>query len=377
MTPSPSSSGSPARFASAISVREIELQARAHAEAIGRDCLPGAIKDGNYLKAGSIGGERGSSLVLNLSGANKGMWRDWSGNDQGDMIGLVEQTMFGGDRGQAVAWLKSRLGIDDLDPARLAQVRAETARADAERAAEEAREAEAKKRGARALWLNGQRDLTGTPAAHYLAGRGIDVARLERWPGALRYHPEVWNRDAGVKLPALVSAMVLPDGTHVATHRTWLGREPDTRRWVKADAPGVASDGAPVPRGQAKKVLGKSGGAFVPLRKGAAGCAMAQLRAPDTVFVTEGIEDALTVAMAMPAARVIAAYSLGNLGAVAFPPLIETIVLVADRDEDVREQEKLERAIARQQARGHRVKLVLPPVGTKDVNAWLLAGEAA
>ena len=42
-----------------VSVREIEMQARGRAEAIGRECLPGAIKDGQYLKAGSIGGERG------------------------------------------------------------------------------------------------------------------------------------------------------------------------------------------------------------------------------------------------------------------------------------------------------------------------------
>jgi hypothetical protein len=351
----------------AIDVRDIELLARQHVEQIGRECLPGALKDGNYLKAGSIGGERGGSLVLNLSGANRGMWRDWSSNDQGDMIVLVERTMFGGDRGKAVAWLKSWLGLDDLDPARVQQVRAAAARRDAELEAEAAREAEAKKRGARALWLNGRADIAGTPAADYLAARGIRGEALGRWPGALRYHPEVWNRDAGIKLPCLVSQMILPTGEHVATHRTWLGR--DARGvWGKADGAGVG-----VPRGQAKKVLGKSRGAFVPLRKGASRRAMGQLVQPDTLYVTEGIEDALTVAMCKPEARVAAAYSLGNLAAIEFPPAIATIVLVADRDEGRAEQEALERAIARQQARGHQVRIVLPPPGIKDMNAWLLA----
>ena len=357
---------------SAISVREIELQARQQAESIGRECLPGAIKDGHYLKAGSIGGERGSSLVLNLAGANRGMWRDWSNGDQGDMTVLVEQAMFGGDRGQAVQWLKSRLGLDDLDPERLKRVRAQAARQDEALEQAAAREAEAKKRGARALWLNAPDTIEGTPAARYLEARGISGARLGHWPGALRYHAEVWNRDAGVKLPCMVSQMILPSGEHVATHRTWLGRDARTRLWVKADGADLG-----VPRGSAKKVLGKSRGAFVPLRKGASRQTMGRMRRPETLYVTEGIEDALTVAMCKPDARVIAAYSLGNLGSIEFPGAIETIVLVADRDDGAREMEPLERANAKQQARGHRVQLVLPPVGFKDVNAWLLAGEAA
>lgn len=345
------------------------MQARGRAEAIGRDCLPGAIKDGQYLKAGSIGGERGGSLVLNLAGANRGMWKDWSGNDQGDMIGLVERTKFGGDRGKAVQYLKSVLGLDHLDPGRIAQVRAQAAQADADLEAQAEKEAEAKKRGARALWLNGSPSIEDTPAARYLTARGIRMDVLGRWPRSLRFHSEVWNRDAGVKLPAMVSQVILPTGEHVATHRTWLGRCPETRAWVKADAADLA-----VPRGNAKKMLGKSRGGFIPLRKGASQQAMGRMRRPETLYVTEGIEDGLTVAMCKPEARVIAAYSLGNLGAIEFPPEIETIVLVADRDDGAQEQDKLERAIARQQARGHRVQLVLPPPGLKDVNAWLLAG---
>lgn len=353
---------------SAISVREIELRARAACEKIARKCLPNAVQEGPYLKAGSLGGEKGSSLVVNLQGQNRGMWRDWSSDDQGDMIVLVERTMFGGDRGEAVKWLKSMLGLDDLDPDRLQQVRAETAREDAERDRLAAQEAEAKKRGARALYLNGQA-IAGTPAERYYATRGMCVDPLGHWPNALRYHAEVWNRDAGMKLPCIVAQMILPSGEHVATHRTWLGRDPRTRDWVKADGADLG-----VPRGAAKKVLGKSRGAFVPLRKGASRQSMGQMRTPEPLYVTEGIEDALTVAMCKPEARVIAAYSLGNLGVIEFPKAIETIILVADRDDGQREVELLERAIARQQARGHRVQLVLPPEGFKDMNAWLMAG---
>lgn len=367
------------RRAAAISVREIEMQARQHAEAIGRECLPGAIKDGAFLKAGSLAGERGSSLVLNLQGSNRGMWRDWStgGQDQGDMVILVERTKFGGNRGKAVQWLKSWLGIDDLDTGRLAQVRAQVARIDADLEAEAAQEAEAKKRGARALWLKGQ-PIDGTPAAAYLEGRGITLQALGQWPGALRYFPEVWNRDAGVKLPCMLAQMILPTGEHVATHRTWLGRCPRTRRWVKAcDADlGVSRKGC-------KKVTGRSKGAFVPLRKGASRLSMGQMRRPEALYTAEGIENALSAAVKKPDARIVAAYSLGNLGMIEFPPAIETIVLIGDRDEapagaDATEIEKaqkkieaFERAIARQQSRGHRVQIILPPPGLKDMNLWL------
>lgn len=353
------------------------MQARARVEQLGRECLPGAIKDGHYLKAGSLGGEKGGSLVLNLSGANRGMWRDWSSDDQGDMIVLVERTKFGGDRGLAVQWLKSWLGLDHLDPARIAQVRAEVRQADADRVAEEAREAEAKKRGARALWLNAQ-PIDGTPAAAYLEGRGITQAALGKWPGALRYHAEVWNRDAGVKLPCMLGQMILPTGEHVATHRTWLGRCPHTRMWVKACDADMG-----VPKKGAKKVTGRSRGAFIPLRKGASRQTMGQMRRPEPLYTAEGIENALSAAVKKPDARVIAAYSLGNLSVIEFPRAIDTIVLVADRDDappgaDAVELEKarkkieaLERAIARQQARGHRVQIVLPPPGLKDLNDWL------
>jgi hypothetical protein len=359
----------------AISVREIELQLRGRVEAVVRECLPNAVREGPYMKVGSVGGERGNSLVVHLQGESKGMWNDYGATPKtpagsGDMLGMIAVTKFGGELGEAVKWAKSWLGLDHLDPGRLATIRAETQAHDEAADAAAAREEEGKKRGARALWLNGTALNGVCPASLYLEGRGLVVPE-GRWPGSLRYHSEVWNRDAGVKLPCMVATMVTPAGAHVATHRTWLGREPGARRWVKADGADLG-----VPRGSAKKVLGKCGGAFVPIAKGASKRSMGEIVAGETLYVTEGIEDALTVMMAKPGARVIAGYSLRNLGMIEFPPAIETIVLVADRDDGDREIEALERAIGRQQARGHRVQLVMPPEGIKDINAWLSAGQA-
>ncbi|SFR86675.1 DUF7146 domain-containing protein [Sphingomonas jatrophae] len=316
----------------------------------------------------------GRSLKVELQGAHQGQWRDYANMaESGDMIDLVALRNHGGDKGAAIAWAKSYLGLDTMDPARIERVRYQAAQAAERDAQAAAKEREAKIRGARALWLNAPEAFEGTPAARYLEGRGIRAELLpeKRWPGSLRYHAEVWNVDAGVKLPCMVACLVTPDGAQVATHRTWLGRDPRTRGWVKADGAELG-----VPRGNAKKILGRSGGAFVPIAKGASGVSLGALKRPDTIYLTEGIEDALTVACAKPEARVGAAYSVGNIGAIEFPPLIERIVIVADRDDKIRAVEALERAIAKQQARGKHVQLVMPPVGFKDMNAWWQAALA-
>ncbi|MGN6124680.1 MAG: DUF7146 domain-containing protein [Sphingomonas oligoaromativorans] len=319
--------------------------------------------------------DSGYSLKVELTGPRKGMWRDHATAEGGDMLELARMREFGGDKGKAVAWAKSELGLDGMDPDRVERVRFEIRERDRTAEEDAAREAEAKKRGARALWLSGV-PIEGTAAARYLEGRGIRMEALGgRWPGSLLFHEEVWNVDARVKLPCMLATMVTPEGVQVATHRTWFGRDPRTRLWVKADGADIG-----VPRGSAKKVLGRCGGAFVPIAKGASGRSMGELASAagdaEPVYVSEGIEDALSIAMIRPELRVIAAYSLGNIGAIAFPARIDPVVIVADRDAKPQAVEALERAIARQQARGKRVQLVMPPPGFKDMNEWLQAEQA-
>ena len=69
--------------------------------------------------------------------------------------------------------------------------------------------------------------------------------------------------------------------------------------------------------------------------------------------------------------RIVAAISLANMGGIVLPPAARKLVLVCDRDTKPKAQEALERAIARQQARGLDVQLVLPPPPHKDMNDWL------
>lgn len=356
-----------------MDVREIAERLNDRAEELAPELLPNGHRSGNYWMASGIADTgRGASLYVPLRGQNVGHWRDQgscaAGEEHGDMLDLVQMKQTGGDKAAAVAWAKSYLGIsDDFTPGQQPKEDAEEReRREAEareRAAKReeaaAKEREDKARNARFRWLKGEA-LAGTPAAHYLRGRQITTGESGEWPGSLRYHPKMQFRPLDLELPAMLGAIFDAAGTHIGTHRTFL-QMVDGAGWRKIDHP------------NAKMVLGNVGGGFIPINKGASGKSMADMPEGEPVYVTEGIEDALCVRMLKPEARIIAAISLGNIGAVVLPPAARELVVVADRDDNPQAQDRLERSIAQQQARGLTVRLVLPPPGIKDINDWVRA----
>lgn len=360
-------------------VSEIAEELNALAPSLAPDLLPNGQRSGLYWLASGIADTRGgTSLYVNLAGASIGHWRDMGnagpGEDRGDMLDLLRLTRGLADTGAAVAEAKRILGIADewtpearrADPAELER-RAAEARARAEaRDAQLAIDRELKARQAKRLWLRGV-PIAGTPAEFYLCARELSRGDCE-WPGALRYHPDVWCTDVSVKVPAMLASVMRADGSHIGTHRTYL--DFDSRNgWCKLD---VANP---------KKILGTFWGGFIPIHKGASGKSMRELPEGEPVYVTEGIEDAICVRMMRPEARIISAISLGNIGAILLPEKARRLVIVADRDENEKAQAQLERSIAQQQARGMDVALVMPPgeVGghrVKDLNDWVRALNA-
>ncbi len=98
------------------------------------------------------------------------------------------------------------------------------------------------------------------------------------------------------------------------------------------------------------------------------GPALARASAGSEVVITEGIEDGLSVALAAPERRVLAAISVGNMGQVALPPAITSVLLCADNDAaDSASAAALDKAISQHLAAGRDVRLVRSPVG-KDLN---------
>lgn len=353
----------------AIDADLVKARANERVREIAAELLPNGREVCGFWRTGSIADEPGQSLAVTLTGSDKGMWCDHATGEGGNIIQLAQHAAFRGDFSDAFAWLKSKLGLDDMDPDRLRKVRAE-ATAAAEQAERDHREqAEQRRRNAQGLWLRG-RPIAGTPVEAYLRTRGIPLERLQvngsmHLPGCLAFDPELYCKEVGRKLPAMLASVVDAAGRHLATHRTWLA--PDGKGgWTKADLE------------DPKKVLGSFKGGFIPLWKGEHRKSMGELPAGTDLWVSEGIEDGLSAACAKPELRVIAAVTLGNLGELPPPPEGGRLMIIGQRDTNPKTLEHLERAIARQQERDVEVWLTPPPAGGfKDVNEALMAREEA
>lgn len=351
---------------------EIAAELARRAQALCAELLPRGHREGHEWVCGSLAGEEGRSLGVELSGERAGVWVDRNGYvDKGDALDLVARCRYGGDIGSAIAWSLSWLGWSDRSapaPSRPAPPPRDDANA--------AAMAEKKRRRAQAIWLQAQPSLAGTPVAAYLAGRGIDLAELGRQPRALRYHPAVRCEQVNADLPAMVAAANDLQGRHVSTHRTWLAR--DGERWKKARLE------------RPKMLLGSIDDGFIPLWRGASQKPMREAPQGDHVVIAEGIETALSVALACPELRVISAVSLGRMGAVALPPAIATVTLAFDNDppppdgtppddrrwDDYRKQRAArEQAIARYAGEGRVVNIAMPAVPGADWNDILQGVE--
>lgn len=368
----------PARAADRLAeLQVICAKLNAMARTLGPELLSNGHWEGNLWRCGDLANNPGQSLCV----FPDGRWIDFSACEgmadySGDMLDLVALVNFGGRKKDAIAWARMILGLDSGDPDSIARERAKIhAKAESETKQRE-RDAERRKGQAIALFLDKRAvPIEGTPAEEYLLARGVDLAAIGGGSRALAYHPAVYNHETKQELPALIARVLDAGGQHVATHRTWLAFERGLR-WWKA------------PLETAKMALGSFGGGYIPLWKGTCARTLAKIDQGTDVYVSEGIEDGLSVACARPACRVIAAIALSNIGNIVLPPQAGRMVILAQRDGDAeRLQQMLERgepmtksagflsaevalqtSIARQQERGRTVAIALPPAGVKDWN---------
>jgi hypothetical protein len=172
----------------------------------------------------------------------------------------------------------------------------------------------------------------------------------------------VWCAETQSKIPAMVAAVVNLEGRQIATHRTYL----------KPDGSGKATVL------EAKKALGKYAGGFIPLWKGEHDCALGELPPGTAIYISEGIEDGLSVALARPSLRVIAAISLSNLGALELPHGIARSISSASATKRCARSKALAaRSPTAAGKGGHDVFLIFPPQGVKDYNELLQRDGAA
>jgi hypothetical protein len=344
---------------------EIARMLNANAAALARKLYPAGKEYGGFFHIGSVEGEPGKSLKIRTKGNRQGSWADYSRDPgdklgKGDMLKLLQLTVGNGDIKEAIREAKRFLGLDSMNPRAMEQFRDRT-RAAAEKAERQAAgETERKRLNAVNLWGHAQ-PLEGSPAQSYLEGRGIDFAKLGHFPGALRYRHDVWSSEARRAMPAMVSLFVGGlDAKSKGAHVTYLER--GQRGWTKA------------PLETAKMIWSPAyWGAHIPLNKGAAGrMPLRDVPAGTCVHISEGIEDGLTVAMADPALRLVAAGTLGNIGAMQLPGAVAALIIVGQHDKPGSPADgSLEKQIALHQAAGRRVSCIWPEPGFKDFNDQL------
>lgn len=357
-----------------VDIKTICRMLNERARELAPDLLPNGVRDGGHWKTSNMDDQPSGrySLQVDLQGAHIGHWHDFGGarpgEEDGDMLDLVRIRRCGGDQKAAIEWAKRFLGIVDGDRGSFERARQEVERRASEREERFQAEIKRKRDGARGLWLHAD-ELPGTPAEAYLRGRSIDLRLLGRAPRALRYRADVSHKELnGGKLPCMLAAIVGLDGTHMGTHRTWISRRPDGS-WGKALLQ------------EPKLTLGPSLGGFIQLWRGDGAGKLATIAEGTEIYVSEGIEDGLSVAMGMPDRRVIAAVSLSKVGSLQLPPQAGPVVIIGQNDPyGSKAVDALEREIGKLQARGFKVKIIYPPrtpekpdgsPAYKDFNEWL------
>lgn len=309
-------------------------------------------------------GRRGS-FSINL---HTGKWADFAADKRGSRefpcLALIQYLAVRDDSpggfGKAILWAKDYLGLTgrNPDPVKLSKVNKEFDERKRQAEIEEAAAKERKRRAAQAIWLEGDELDGGDPASLYLLGRGIDVSKLPKIPGCLRFNPAVKiNTLTGNAHAAMVAAMHkegAPKGFS-AVHATYI--RPHETGWTKA----FGKD--------SKKMLGAPSGASIRLTLGTSGKPLAKAPDGEWVAIAEGIENGLSAALARPDLRILAAATLGNIGKVVLPPQIGGVFVVADNDPlGTPGSNALENACNQLVDRGLDIKLVRAPAGYKDFN---------
>lgn len=303
-------------------------------------------------------------------------FREESPERKGDMIALT-QLVRRESSIDALKWIYGELGWAEASGRRLTAEELAARDAEARRRREQREREDEAKRTKKQKALTGRylglRFAEGTIVQTYLeASRGIDFEALGGVTRTLRYQDDAVyyydyarDKDWNELLPAMV-APFFREGKIVGLHYTYLKRDGRAKAALGTDDKGKAWP--------SKKMQGQQG--IIPLHKGAgnlsAGDALKR-GVKGVLAICEGIEDALTVAMARPDYRVWAVGSKSGFH-IPWPDIASGVVLVADNDGDSEEEQERNFAAVRAhwegQANGRPLGVARAAYG-KDFNDWL------
>src|SRR3954466_4187730 len=253
------------------------------AEAVCRAYLSNGRRCGRYWRAGDVANSPGRSLYVRLHGPTSGTgaaghWTDAATGEHGDLLDLIRLACGLPGVREAMTEARAFLALPPPMPRVDRDLWLPASRNSLE--------------AARRLFRAG-RPIAGTPAAAYLAHRGL-AAIASPW---LRYHPSCYVRisdEASRQTwPALLAAITDVHGVVRGVHRTWL------------DPLGCGLAPIRAPRRSLGRQLGHG------VRFGGA--------ADHLLVAGEGLETVLSVRAVLPRVPVLAGLSPNHLAAV-HPP---------------------------------------------------------
>jgi putative DNA primase/helicase len=288
-----------------------------------------ALRPGAPVKARPDGGVRiGNKGALAL-GPGTGLWYDHEAGEGGrDALSLIRHLGAPNPAEWASLFLTEHEGTGSLtdDPS------------------DHALEALEASSAAARYFLDAATPVADTPAAAYLAGRGVDGP----CPDNLKFVPE-----ARLGEGALLAVVASPDGPS-AIQVTYL------------DAKGTKSATMPQRRIYRLRSDWSSAGCF----------SLTLAAAPARTVIAEGVEDALSLYQAGAGATVIASFGVGNLGKAPVDPDQPVVVFKDGDDPDSPAAKGLEKGVDRLILQGADVAVTDTPLGA-DANSILQAEGSA
>lgn len=347
---------------------------------------PARRKRHRWMLINPWSGSRHAKMSVYLTGDRAGGFLDFTTGDKGDMIDLVafgkEGQITEESRMRAVEWAEARYGLRDLDPATQAKMDQEAAKRRTIFQEQAAASQKEQRERVRKMFFACHAKILGTPVETYLASRGVILSEVPNLSPAFRFRSdcEYWplaptdgegNRlGPGPSFPAMVSAMVSANGTLNALHMTFLAQDGGAKAPVKALARRRGLD----PQDFGEKLFkGDVSGFVIRCTNGPSGRSpehAAELGITGICGITEGIEDALSAAVAHPALRMWAAGSLSGLLTVPDHPAVSAWLIFKDNDWGKPQAAALfDRAVARIRSFKKPVEVVAMPADWgKDVN---------
>ncbi len=308
---------------------------------------------------------RADQMVIWRTGARAGGWTDFITGEKGDAIDLIAYVQFGGitkeARMDAVAWIEDRFGIREMDPAKRADIEAAHEKRSAKLKKQDEVKRQDNRERARKMFFLAEEKVIGSKADIYLKGRGIHLGQVKHLTQSFRFNPECqyWLSETRPKplYPALVSAMVDVKGHLRACHTTYLAQDGKSK--------------APVEK--TKLMWPEVAGLAIRVSNGASALGaerQAEQSGAGIVAITEGIEDALSLALSRPDLRCWAAGSLPNLLHLPDHDCAAGWLIFKDNDWGKPQAEALfGRAVSRIKSFGKPVEIVsMPAEWGKDVN---------